>query len=150
MNPHTPPTNRRQARQLTAQRPVPDAGSGELATTADARRASSGRERASEWTFLTKHAHVLICLEDDPKCRIRALAVRIGMSPRAVLRILDDLERAKCITRRRDRRGTQYEVHGQKSRECPVGGAVHITELLQLIREGGQSPAESAAASATE
>jgi hypothetical protein len=104
------------------------------ATTEAAPRRSGALERALPWSFLTKHAHVLICLEDNPESRLRALAARVGLSTRAVLRILDDLEGAGHITRRRDPRGTCYEVHRQQSRRCPVAGNIHIDELLQLIR----------------
>lgn len=97
------------------------------------------------WSFLSKHAHVLVCLEADPQIRIRALATKVGLSPRAVLRTLDDLERAQYITRRRDRRGSRYEVHTRQARRCPVIGDLNIAALVQLIhgeanlsRETGQ------------
>jgi DNA-binding transcriptional ArsR family regulator len=104
-------------------------------------RASSAGEApdsgaALTWSFLSKHAHVLVCLQENPQIRIRALATKVGLSPRAVLRTLDDLESANYITRLRDRRGSRYEVHTRQARSCPVVGALHIEDLVQLIAKG--------------
>lgn len=107
---------------------------GELEAAADPRPPAPDLDCAFGWSFLTKHAHVLICLERDPQIRIRDLAARIGLSPRVAMRILDDLEGAQHITRRRDRRGTRYEVHHHQSRPCPVVGEMNIAALIQLIR----------------
>lgn len=132
MGPHSPPVRSRRARQSA---PFLDIDADEPPRQPSS-QTTLAPERASEWSFLTKHAHVLICLEENPQTRIRALALRIGMSPRAVLRILDDLEEAQYITRRRERRGTRYEVHRQQKRQCPVVGDLNVHELLRLIHGG--------------
>ena len=44
------------------------------------------------WTFLSNHAHVLVCLRQDPDLRARDLADRVGITERAIRRILHDLE----------------------------------------------------------
>lgn len=90
-------------------------------------------EPALGWSFLSKHAHVLACVQDDPQIRIRELASKVGLSPRAVLRTLADLESAQYITRQRDRRGSRYQVHTQRARRSPVVGDLRIAELLQLL-----------------
>ena len=42
------------------------------------------------WTFLTNHAHVLICIALDPEVRMREVAARVGVTERAVQRIIAD------------------------------------------------------------
>ena len=45
------------------------------------------------WTFLSNHAHVLVCLASDPDARLRDVAARVGITERAVQKIVGDLER---------------------------------------------------------
>jgi hypothetical protein len=40
------------------------------------------------WTFLTNHAHVLLCIAADPGGRMRDVAARVGITERAVQRIV--------------------------------------------------------------
>ena len=56
---------------------------------ADAPSASTG------WTFLTNHAHVLLCLVENPEARMREVAARVGITERAVQRIVAELEEAE-------------------------------------------------------
>ena len=44
------------------------------------------------WTFLTNHAHVLLCLAKNPSERIRDIALEVGITERAVQRIIVELE----------------------------------------------------------
>ena len=62
------------------------------------------------WTFLTNHAHVLICLAGDPTLRIRDLAVWVGITERAVHRILSELAASGYVTRVRDGRRNHYHL----------------------------------------
>lgn len=127
MRPHSPATSQARETQLSA--PSHLVAVGDSAQSEDVAAAA-----ALSWSFLSKHAHVLVCIEEDPQIRIRALATKVGLSPRAVLRTLDDLERAQYITRRRNRQGSRYEVHTRQARRCPVVGDLHISDLVQLLR----------------
>ena len=86
------------------------------------------------WTFLTNHSHVLICLAEDPDLRLRDVAARVGITERAVIRIVGDLEEAGVVTRHREGRRNQYEVHD----ELPLRHAVEqhrtVGDLLGLLR----------------
>ena len=44
------------------------------------------------WTFLSNHAHVLLCIAREPEVRLREVAHRVGITERAVQRIVADLE----------------------------------------------------------
>ncbi|MZH46882.1 MAG: ArsR family transcriptional regulator, partial [Nitrospinae bacterium] len=41
---------------------------------------SKNKDTTSSWTFLTNHAHVLMCLAKNPSKRIRDLAVEVGIT----------------------------------------------------------------------
>ncbi len=87
------------------------------------------------WTFLTNHAHVLICLAQDPALRIQDLAERVGITYRAVQRILDDLEGGGYITRARrkdDARSNEYQVNRSLHLRHPVERHRRVSALLKL------------------
>ena len=49
---------------------------------------------SASWTFLTNHAHVLLSLVERPGATMRDVAVRVGITERAVQRIVSELEEA--------------------------------------------------------
>ena len=53
----------------------------------------------NRWTFLTNHAHVLILLSQDTTLVLREVAIKIGITERAVQRIIADLEQDGFIER---------------------------------------------------
>lgn len=86
------------------------------------------------WTFLTNHSHVLICLVEDPTARVRDVADRVGITERAVQKILHDLEAAGVLIRHRDGRRNHYEVHLDRPLRHPVEAHCTLRELLaQLV-----------------
>ena len=101
------------------------------------------RERASSgWTFLTNHAHVLICLASDPEARVRDVAELVGITERAVQRILTDLEAEGFLERGREGRRNHYRVQGRQPLRHPL--EEHRT-TQDLIRLGKKSAARRAA-----
>jgi DNA-binding MarR family transcriptional regulator len=44
--------------------------------------------RSPAWTFLTNHAQVLVCIAQDPGIRLREISERVGITERAVHRIV--------------------------------------------------------------
>lgn len=104
---------------------------------------ASGQDQKNEapvrdggWTFLTNHAHVLICLAQEPSARMRDVAVRVGITERAVQRIIADLEEAGVITRVRDGRRNHYEIYGDKPLRHPMEAHQTVGDLLHI---GGKS-----------
>ena len=65
---------------------------------------------STSWTFLTNHSHVLLCLVSDENLRVRDLAQKVGITERAILKILGDLEAGGVIERERDGRRNRYRV----------------------------------------
>ena len=87
----------------------------------------------AEWNFLTNHAHVLLCITDDPNARLKDLAERVEISERAVKRIVSDLEHTGYISRKRFGRRNRYEVHLQQPIHSPVTRSLEIGALLALL-----------------
>jgi len=88
----------------------------------------------SDWTFLTNHAQVLLCLvRKGGRMTAREIAGTVGITERAVQRILDDLEEAGYITRYRDGRQNHYEIHPDLPMRHPAQRGRAIRDLLDLL-----------------
>jgi DNA-binding MarR family transcriptional regulator len=43
------------------------------------------------WTFLTSHAHILVCIANDPSLRLRDIGDRVGITERVAHQIVSQL-----------------------------------------------------------
>lgn len=85
------------------------------------------------WTFLSNHAHVLICIARSPAIRVRDIADLVGITERAVQRILSELAEAKVIERSRIGRNTQYSLMIDCSLRHPLESEHSVRELVELL-----------------
>lgn len=97
-----------------------------------------GGPGATGWTFLTNHSHVLICLARDPAARLRDVAAEVGITERAVQRIVSDLETDGVLTHVREGRRNRYAVHAGRYLRHPVEAHTTVAALLGVV----QRPAE--------
>jgi predicted ArsR family transcriptional regulator len=88
---------------------------------------------SAHWTFLTNHAHVLLCLAGDPTLRRRDLADRVGITERAVGTILSELEAARVLTVHRTGRRNTYRIHGTVRLRHPVEAHRTVGDLVRLV-----------------
>ena len=105
--------------------------------------------RQGPWTFLTNHAHVLLCLAGTPDLRVRDIAERVGITERAVLRILHDLGETGYVERARVGRRTRYRLQLDRPMRHPVESRRPVRVLVELLAdtwaEGGGSPLDGGA-----
>ncbi len=87
----------------------------------------------ASWTFLTNHAHVLICLVQRPEGTLREVAVQVGITERAVQRIVRDLEDAGILLRERTGRRNRYTVSGSHPLRHPLEAHRSVQDLLDLL-----------------
>ena len=85
------------------------------------------------WTFLSNHCHVLLCLAQEPDIRIREVAQRVGITERAVQRIVGELESGGIIDRERDGRRNHYVIHGDIPLRHPLEAHHTVGELIALL-----------------
>ena len=88
---------------------------------------------AAPWTFLSNHAHVLICIAEDPETRMRDLAARVGVTERAVQRIIGDLEEAGYLSRSREGRRNHYRVTASRPLRHPIEQHCGTDQLIELV-----------------
>lgn len=87
----------------------------------------------ASWTFLTNHAHVLLCIAKDPEVRLRDVATTVGITERAVQRIVTELEEGGYLTRERDGRRNRYEVARALPLRHPLEAHRKVSALLALV-----------------
>lgn len=88
---------------------------------------------AARWTFLTNHSHVLIVLAQNPSLVLRAVASRVGITERAVQRIIADLEEAGVIERERVGRQNHYRVRTNVPLRHPIEAHRTVGDLVGII-----------------
>jgi|GEM_PF-226569 len=93
------------------------------------------------WTFLTNHAHVLLCVWEDADARVRDIAPRVGVTERAVQRILRELEAAGYLQRQRVGRRNRYSVRAELPLRHPLERHERIAVLLTLVASRRRPPA---------
>jgi len=86
------------------------------------------------WTFLTNHAHVLVCLARDPELRQRDLADLIGITERATQVILGDLEASGYLTRERVGRRNRYRLALDRPLRHDLEAHHTVGEVIELLR----------------
>jgi DNA-binding MarR family transcriptional regulator len=87
------------------------------------------------WTFLTNHAHVLLCLAASPELRVRDVAERVGITERAVQRILGELEDGGYLQRSRVGRRSMYTVTPTRPLRHPIEAHRTIADLIALVTD---------------
>ncbi len=92
---------------------------------------AAGRQR---WTFLTNHTHVLVMLDKDEPPVLREVAVQVGITERAVQRIIQDLEEGGFVERERVGRRNRYRVVRDIRLRHPIESHRTIGDLLNLVQ----------------
>ncbi len=95
--------------------------------------------RPPRWTFLTNHGHVLICLAQSPELRLRDVALRVGVTERAVQRIVGELEEGGYLTRRRAGRQNEYEIDLDQPMRHPVEAHQAVGALIAMAEHRPRS-----------
>lgn len=91
-------------------------------------------ESTPRWTFLTNHSHVLILLAQDPSMVLREVALRVGITERAVQRIISDLEEGGFIEREKVGRQNRYSLQTDEFLRHPIERHRTIGDLIDLIK----------------
>ena len=97
----------------------------------------------STWNFLTNHAHVLLCVWEEPEARVRDIALRVGITERAVQRILQELESEQYLQRERVGRRNRYRVRAERPLRHPAEDHRPVSALLEVVRT--RKPARASA-----
>ncbi len=89
---------------------------------------------AANWTFLSNHAHVLLCISRNPDTRLRDIAMDVGIKERAVQRIVVELEDAGVLEREKRGRRNHYMLQGDVPLRHPLEDHRTVGDLLRLLK----------------
>jgi DNA-binding transcriptional ArsR family regulator len=87
----------------------------------------------ADWTFLSTHGLVLLCIAQDPGVRLRDIGDRVGITERAAHRIVTELVGAGYVVRERQGRRNRYEINDDLALPDPVVGDRKLGDLLALL-----------------
>ncbi|PQO28476.1 ArsR family transcriptional regulator [Bremerella cremea] len=91
------------------------------------------KTNTARWTFLTNHSHVLILLSRNPSIVLREVAIEVGITERAVQRIIGDLEEAGVIRKEKVGRQNHYLINADQPLRHPIESHKMISDLLELL-----------------
>ncbi len=89
-----------------------------------------------EWSFLTNHARVLLCVARDPGVRLRDIAATVGITERSAFAIVTDLAKAGYVVKRKDGRRNSYQVQAHLPLPEPTAQEHSIGEVLTVLTVG--------------
>ena len=95
--------------------------------------AEPGPATSRGWTFLTNHAHVLLCLARGEALTARELGLRIGITERAVQVILADLTGDGYLIKEKVGRRNLYTVNAKGRLRHPLEAHHTIGELITAL-----------------
>ncbi len=111
-----------------------NASAGESTTVRKSSATTDSESTANpRWTFLTNHSHVLVLLHNDPDVVLRHVALEVGITERAVQRIIQDLEQGGVIERERIGRRNRYKVLADQPLRHAIEAHRSIGDLLDLL-----------------
>ncbi len=85
------------------------------------------------WTFFSNNAHVLVCLTHTPQPTTREMANQVGITERAVQRIVKRLVEAGVLKRQKVGRRNHYELDLNQQLRHPLEAHKTIGEFIRLI-----------------
>jgi DNA-binding IscR family transcriptional regulator len=93
-----------------------------------------------DWTFFSNYGHVLVCLARNADARLRDVAVEVGITERAVQKIVRDLQDAGYLVVTKQGRCNRYRINRRKTLRHDLESHVTVGKLLRLVA-GSEPPA---------
>lgn len=87
----------------------------------------------ADWSFLTNHARVLLCIAHDPGVRLRDIATALGITERSVFGIVTGLADAGYVVKEKDGRRNRYHIQADLPLREPITRERTIGEVLELL-----------------
>ena len=86
-----------------------------------------------DWTFFSNYGHVLVCLARNRDARLRDVAEDVGVTERAVQKIVRDLQGAGFLTVSKHGRCNRYRINKRKALRHELEVHCTVGKLLALV-----------------
>ncbi len=86
-----------------------------------------------KWTFITNHAAVLSSISHNPTITARELALEIGISERAIRRIISQLLAGDYIMKKKEGRRLRYQINPRAPMRHRANKDKPVGELLKVL-----------------
>ncbi len=93
------------------------------------------------WSFLTRHAGVLVCIARDPGVRLRDIAASLGITERNAHTIVSDLADDGYLVKQKDGRRNRYQIQAHLPLPGAGPGEPAIGDVLALLAGTPPGPA---------
>jgi len=90
-------------------------------------------QKFEDWTFFSNNAHVLVCLTHMPQPTTREIAIQVGITERAVQRIVKRMVEAGVLKIEKEGRRNRYELDLDQQLRHPLESHKTIGEFIRLI-----------------
>ena len=94
----------------------------------------------ANWTFLTNHARVLLCIAHDPGVRLRDIAAGLDITERSAYGIVTELADAGYIVKHKDGRRNRYQIQAHLPLPEPTSRERTVGEVLALLAGDDAAP----------
>jgi len=94
-----------------------------------------GDEDVRDWTFMTNHLHVLLVISSRDDLVLREVANLVGITERAVQKIVMELEEAGYLVRERVGRVNRYTVNLNKPLRHPLEKHQTVGALIRMLQK---------------
>jgi DNA-binding IclR family transcriptional regulator len=91
----------------------------------------------ANWTFLTNHARVLLCIAHDPGARLRDIAASLGITERTAYGIDTDRAVAGYIAKHKNGRRNHCQIQAHLPLPEPTSRERTVGEVLALLAGTG-------------
>ena len=86
-----------------------------------------------DWTFFSNYGHVLVCLARNREVRLRDVALEVGITERAVQKIVRDLQGAGYLDISKQGRCNRYRINKRKTLRHGLQSHCTVGKLLTLV-----------------
>jgi DNA-binding IclR family transcriptional regulator len=87
----------------------------------------------TEWSFLTNHARVLVCIAHDPGVRLRDIATKVDITERSAHGIVTELTTAGYVVKEKEGRRNRYQIQAHLPLREAMSRERTIGEVLDLL-----------------
>jgi len=92
----------------------------------------------SNWTLFSNHGHVLVCLSRDSQARLRDVATDVGITERAVQKIVRDLQDVGMISVTKNGRRNSYRIHNKKPLRHDLEAVCTLKDLIKFVNKDSE------------